>query len=91
MIVVPTFVTKVTEYFCSGGFFSPDKIRFLTRHFLTKVFHIIKKVIFFELKYEKIFHLGSFFVKLRRGLKMVILANLGTINGSIYFALLTRA
>ena len=28
-LVVPTFDTKVTEYLCSGGFFSPDNFRLL--------------------------------------------------------------
>ena len=40
-IIVPTFVTKVTEYSCSDGFFSSDKLRFLNTEFL----YLIQKVL----------------------------------------------
>ena len=50
------------------------------------MFYIIRKVLLSELKFEKILHLWSFFVKLW-GLKIAILASLGQLTRDIFRAL----
>ena len=80
LLFVPTFDTKVTEYLCSGGFFfSSDKFRLLKKPFLTDFSTSFERHCCPELKFEKIFHLWSFFVKLR-GFKDCHFGQFGTIN-----------
>ena len=63
--IVPTFDTKVTEYLCSGWFFFlQTSFDFLTSHFWRNFFKSVKRYCCLELKFERIFHLWSFFVKL---------------------------
>ena len=76
-VIVPTFDTKVTEYLCSGWFFFSSD--FLTSHFWRNFFISFKRYCCPELKFEKIFHLWSFFVKLW-GFKDCHFGQLGTIN-----------
>ena len=66
LFIVPTFDTKVTEYLCSGWvfFFLQTNFDFLTSHFWRKFFISFESYCCPELKFEKIFHLWSFFVKL---------------------------
>ena len=61
MIIVPTFVT---EYLCSGWVFSSDKFRILNQPILKEIFLSFKRYCCPELKFEKIIHLQSIFVKL---------------------------
>ena len=60
---IPTFVTKVMEYLRSGGFFLQTNFDFLTSLFWRN-FISFKKYCCPELKFEKLFYLWSFFVKL---------------------------
>ena len=65
LIFVPTFVTKVTEYLCSGWvFFLPTKFDFLISRFWRNFLKSFKRQCCLELKFEKIFLLWSFFVQL---------------------------
>ena len=59
----PTFVTKVTEYLCSGWIFSSDQFRLFNETFLTKFLMIIKRYFCIELKLENVFHLYFIFCK----------------------------
>ena len=62
--IVPTFDTKVTEYFCSGWvFFLQTNFDFLTSQFWRKFFISFESYCCPELKLETIFHLWPFFVK----------------------------
>ena len=79
-LVVPTFDTKVTEYLCSGWvFFLQTNFDFLTSHFWQNFFISFESYRCLELKFEKIFHLWSFFVKLW-GFKDCHFDQFGTIN-----------
>ena len=52
-IIVPTFVT---EYLCSGCFFSPDKLRLLNKPFLTVFFkYHSKSIVVLSLNLERYF------------------------------------
>ena len=74
--IVPTFVTKVTEYLCWGWVFVFDEI-----------FFIIQKVVLsLELKFGKMFHLWLFFVNYE-GLRIAILANLGQLSSDRFRAI----
>ena len=65
LLIVPTFDTKVTEYLCSGWvFFLQTNFDFLTNHFWRNFFISFESHCCPELKFEKIFHLWSFCVKL---------------------------
>ena len=65
-LVVPTFVTKETEYLCSGWvFFLQTIFEFLTSHFWQNFFTSFESYCCLKLKFEKIFHLWIFFVNLR--------------------------
>ena len=89
LFFVPTFDTKVTEYLCSGGFFFlQTNFDFLTSHFWRNFFISFERYCCPELKFEKIFYLWLFFVKLR-GFKDCNFGQFGKINAR-YFALLTR-
>ena len=79
-IIVPTFDTKVTENLRSGWvFFLQTNFDFLTSHFWQKFFISFKRYRCLELKFEKIFYLWSFFVKLW-GFKDCHFGQFGTIN-----------
>ena len=76
-IIVPTFVTKVTDYLCSGWFFCLQiNFDFLTSYCWRDFFISFRKYCCPELKFGKIFYLWSFSVKFW-GLK---LPKFGTIN-----------
>ena len=65
VVIVPTFDTKVTEYLCSGWvFFLQTNFDFLTSHFWRNFLISFKSYCCPELKFEKMFHLWLFFVKL---------------------------
>ena len=74
------FRYEVTECLCSGGFFFlQTNFDFLTSLFDGIFFISFKKYCCPELKFEKIFHLWSFFVKLW-GFKDCHFGQFGTIN-----------
>ena len=79
-IIVPTFLTKVWEYLCSGWvFFSSGKFRLFNYPFLTEFVSSFKRYCCLELKFEQIFHLWSFSVKLW-GFEGCHSGQFGTIN-----------
>ena len=78
--IVPTFDTKVTENLCSGGFFFlQTNFDFLNSHFWRNFFFSFERYCCPEVKFEKIFHLWSFFLKIR-GFKDRHFGQFGTIN-----------
>ena len=79
-LIIPTFDTKVTEYLCLGWvFFLQTSFDFLTSLFWRNFKISIKTYCWPELKFENIFHLWSFFVKLW-GLEYCHSCQFGTIN-----------
>ena len=79
-LVVPTFDTKVTENLCLGWFFFlQTSFEVLTIHFWRNFKKSFERYCSTELKFENIFHLWSFFVKLWE-LKDCHSGQFGTIN-----------
>ena len=79
-LIVPTFDTKVTDYLClMWVFFLHTSFDFLTSHFWRNFKISFERYYWFKFKFENIFHLWSFFIKLW-GLKQCHSCQFGTIN-----------
>ena len=65
-VFVPTFVMKITEYLCSGCFFSSDKFRPFNRPVLTEFyFNQAKGIVVLSLNLKLYSTCEYFFVKLQ--------------------------
>ena len=80
LLIVLTFVTKVTEDLCSGPVFSLDIIRLFNQPFLTKFFKYHSKGIVVLSSNLKRYFTCDDFSKSYGGLRIANLTNLGQIK-----------
>ena len=80
-IIVPTFVT---DYLCSGCFFSPDKFRLFNKPFLTVFLNYhSKSIVVLSLNLERYFTCDHFSLSYEC-IKVGISANLGQLARDIF-------
>ena len=85
-VLVPTFVTKVTEYLCSGGFFFFRRISTFLLAIFDGIFNYPLKVIDVLSLNLKRYFTCDHFLQSYGGLKVVILANVGKLTRDVFRA-----